>query len=101
MDYEAAPPRQLTLDSPPLTIDSPVLRVGDDKSGVGVGECRGSWIQLPLLFCRQDICPDFRWLRDCGPMTQARLEGLAVLLESERNTTAPPFMLKETRFRQD
>ena len=101
MDYEAAPPRQLTLDPPPLTIDSPALMVGDDKSGVRVGVCRGSWIQISLPICRQDIGQDFRWPRDCGPMTQARLEGLAVLFESERNTTAPPLVLKETRFRQD
>jgi hypothetical protein len=32
------PTRRLTLGLPPLTFDSPALRVGDGKSGIGGGK---------------------------------------------------------------
>jgi hypothetical protein len=35
VDYEAAPLVRLTLNSPPLTLCSPALRVSAGKSGVG------------------------------------------------------------------
>ena len=45
-NYKAAPPRQLTLDSPPLIMNLVVLRMGNGKSGVG---------QISVLFTCQDL----------------------------------------------
>jgi hypothetical protein len=45
----------LTLDSPPLTLCSPALRVGAGKSGVGESEWKVSSKQISVVLICQEI----------------------------------------------
>jgi hypothetical protein len=50
-----SPTRRLTLDSPPLTLCSPALRVSAGKSGVGGGEWEVSLTQNVVVLSRQEL----------------------------------------------